>query len=94
MQTPSTSNKRITLNLEEMFSKSEYTYSQGESPSVFYVNCNNTRIARITGRENKGFTIKMTCGITLANKYTTTTDASAAAFRFYKDNFYLDYINA
>jgi hypothetical protein len=94
MNTPTNNNKRITLNIEEMFSKSEYTFSQGESPSVFYVNCNNTRIARVTGRQNKGFTIKMTCGITLTNKYTTTIGAAEAAFKFYKDNFYLDFINA
>ena len=85
-------NNRVILNLDEMFSNSKYTYSQGESPAVFYVNCNNTRIARITGRKN--LTVAMTCGITLNQKHATITEASEAAFRFYKDNFYLEFINA
>lgn len=90
-----TTSTAVKFNFSEVFAEREYTYHQGESPAVHYASVNDTRIARITGIEGKSlFTVKMDCGITLANKFDNRSEAAEAAFNFYKDNFYLDYINA
>jgi len=90
-----TTSTRVQFNLPAFDEPTEYTYTQGESPAVHYAWTKNTRIARITGKEGKSlFTVNMDCGITLANKFDNRSEAAEAAFNFYKDNFYLDFINA
>lgn len=95
METNNNTSNRVTFNFAEVFAPREVIVVQGESPAVHYAWRNNTRIARITGNHRKSlFTVNMECGITLVNKYETRNEAAEAALKFYKDNFYLDYINA
>lgn len=70
----------------------DYTYSQGESPTVFNIWNGAEKIARITGTNKSQYTVHMNCGITLSNKYDTHLDAIEAAGKFFFDNFYLDII--
>lgn len=86
---------RIKFNFAETFAPREIVLIQGESPAVHYAWLNDTRIARITGTFGKSlFTIKMDTGITLSNKYETRQEAGEAALQFFKDNFYLAYLDA
>lgn len=93
MENNTTQPARIKLDIAAMFAPREVILIQGESPAIHYAWRNDTRIARITGNAGKSlFTVTMDCGITLSNKYETRNEAGDAALKFYKDNFYLEFI--